>query len=161
MSDSKITPADIDAILKLLQTADHVGEFHLKYGDFEVRLSKHGGVPATTPAATAAPAPAETAPAPAPAPAAGSRRMSAPEGMVAVKAPMHGTFYRAPAPGAPPFVKVGDRVSPDTAVCIIEVMKLMNTIQAQAAGVVHEVLVEDSQPVDHGQVLVVIEPDRA
>jgi acetyl-CoA carboxylase biotin carboxyl carrier protein len=79
--------------------------------------------------------------------------------MAAVKAPMVGTFYRAPSPGAPPFVEVGDRVQPDSVVCIIEVMKLMNTIHAETAGIVREIRVENSQPVEFGQVLLVIEPE--
>ena len=73
---------------------------------------------------------------------------------------MVGTFYRAPSPGAAPFIEIGDRVQPDTVVCIIEVMKLMNTIHAEAAGTVREIRVENSQPVEFGQVLIVIEPDR-
>jgi acetyl-CoA carboxylase biotin carboxyl carrier protein len=79
--------------------------------------------------------------------------------MAVVKAPMVGTFYRAPSPGAPPFVEVGDRVQPDSVVCIIEVMKLMNTIHAETAGIVREIRVENSQPVEFGQVLLVIEPE--
>ena len=63
-----------------------------------------------------------------------------------------------PSPGAPPFVEVGDRVEPDSVVCIIEVMKLMNTIHAGASGVVREIRVENSQPVEFGQVLLVIGP---
>jgi acetyl-CoA carboxylase biotin carboxyl carrier protein len=69
---------------------------------------------------------------------------------------MVGTFYRAPEPGAHPFVEVGQRVEADTVVCIIEVMKLMNSIPAGCAGVVTHILVEDAQPVEYGQVLVVI-----
>jgi len=79
--------------------------------------------------------------------------------MAAVKAPMVGTFYRSPSPGAKPFVEVGDRVEPDSVVCIIEVMKLMNTIHAGASGVVREIRVENSQPVEFGQVLLVIAPE--
>ncbi|HEY3532297.1 MAG TPA: acetyl-CoA carboxylase biotin carboxyl carrier protein, partial [Casimicrobiaceae bacterium] len=82
-----------------------------------------------------------------------------PEGMAVVKAPMVGTFYRAPSPGAKAFVEVGDRVEPDSVVCIIEVMKLMNTIHAGARGVVREIRVENSQPVEFGQVLLVIAPE--
>jgi acetyl-CoA carboxylase biotin carboxyl carrier protein len=80
--------------------------------------------------------------------------------MAVVKAPMVGTFYRAPSPGAKPFVEVGDKVAPDSVVCIIDVMKLMNTIHAGASGTVREIRVENSQPVEFGQVLLVIEPHR-
>ena len=163
MSDTKITPADLEAILKLVESAEHLGDFHLKYGDLELRVSRNA-----PPADASAPAP-RSPPAqvpPAAAPAAGveetksARKPAAavPPGMAAVKAPMVGTFYRAPSPGAPPFVEVGDRVEPDSVVCIIEVMKLMNTIHAGASGVVREIRVENSQPVEFGQVLLVIGP---
>ena len=71
---------------------------------------------------------------------------------------MVGTFYRAPEPGAPPFVAVGQKVAPETTVCIIEVMKLMNSIPAGVSGTVTHVLVDDAEPVDSGQVLIIIDP---
>ena len=74
-------------------------------------------------------------------------------------APIVGTFYAAPSPDAPAFVKVGDRVKPGTVLCIIEAMKLMNEIEAEVAGVVREVAVENEDPVEYGQVLFRIEPD--
>ena len=165
MSDTKITPADVEAILKLVESAEHLGDFHLKYGDLEIRVSRHAGgsAGAHEPAPVHA-APASGTPPPArvedtiPAPA-GRTDVVAP-GLAAVKAPMVGTFYRAPSPGAAPFVEIGDRVQPDTVVCIIEVMKLMNTIHAEATGTVREIRVDNSQPVEFGQVLIVIEPDR-
>lgn len=161
MSDTKITPADLEAILKLVESAEHLGEFHLKYGDLELRVSR-SAPDAERPAARAMPAEAQAAASPPArveevAPAGKSRAAAAPPGMAVVKAPMVGTFYRAPSPGAAPFVEVGDRVEPDTVVCIIEVMKLMNTIHAEATGVVREIRVENSQPVEFGQVLLVIE----
>jgi len=81
-----------------------------------------------------------------------------PEGAILIKSPMVGSFYRAPEPGARPFVEVGQQVEADTVVCIIEVMKLMNSIPASAVGVVTHILVEDGGPVEFGQVLMVIEP---
>ena len=78
--------------------------------------------------------------------------------LLTVEAPMVGTFYRAPEPGARPFVEVGQVVSPTTTVCIIEVMKLMNSIPAGCNGTVTQVLVEDAEAVDTGQVLIVIDP---
>ena len=165
MSDTKITPADLEAILKLVESAEHLGDFHLKYGDLELRVSRHAP-PAERhvhgEAASAPPPPIVHAPAPPrveDAPAARKVPTAVPAGMAAVKAPMVGTFYRAPSPGAPAFVEVGDRVQPDTVVCIIEVMKLMNTIHAESAGIVREIRVENSQPVEFGQVLIVIEPE--
>ena len=79
--------------------------------------------------------------------------------LVAVKAPMSGTFYRAPAPGAPPFVEMGSRVSPGDTVCIIEVMKLFNTIAAAVSGTVVELPVANEQAVTTGQPVIWIRPD--
>jgi len=165
MSDTKITPADLEAILKLVESAEHLGDFHLKYGDLELRVSRHAPPAEPRPAAQAAP-PAHPPVIHAPPPprveeTPPSRKAVAqvPPGMAVVKAPMVGTFYRAPSPGASPFVEVGDRVQPDTVVCIIEVMKLMNTIHAETAGIVREIRVGNSQPVEFGQVLLVIEPE--
>jgi acetyl-CoA carboxylase biotin carboxyl carrier protein len=76
-----------------------------------------------------------------------------------VRAPMMGTFYVAPEPGAPPFVTIGQRVEPDTTVCIIEVMKLMNSIPARARGVVSQVLVDDGAPVESGTPLIILDPE--
>lgn len=81
-----------------------------------------------------------------------------PEGAVVVRSPMVGTFYRAPEPGAKPFVEVGAAVVPDTTVCIIEVMKLMNSIPAQCHGTVTGILVADGEAVEYGQPLIAINP---
>ena len=106
----------------------------------EARLSPAQGVPAM-PEAEAAPKPA-----------------AAPAGLE-VKSPMVGTYYHAPEPGAKPYVAVGTRVSKGQILCIIEAMKIMNEIESEYAGVVKEVLVEDSQPVEYGQVLFRIDPN--
>ncbi len=79
--------------------------------------------------------------------------------LLEITAPMVGTFYRAPAPDADPFVDVGDRVKPGETVCIVEAMKLMNDIEAEVAGVIKKINVENAQPVEYGQVLFVIDPD--
>jgi acetyl-CoA carboxylase biotin carboxyl carrier protein len=71
---------------------------------------------------------------------------------------MVGTFYRSPSPDSDPFVQVGDTVKPDTTVCIVEAMKLMNEIKAEAAGVIKKVMVENGQPVEFGQPMFLIEP---
>jgi acetyl-CoA carboxylase biotin carboxyl carrier protein len=76
----------------------------------------------------------------------------------AVVAPMLGTFYRAPAPGAAPFIDVGSRVEPDTLVCIIEVMKMMNSVHAGVAGTITEVCVENGEAVEYGTPLFRVEP---
>ena len=103
-------------------------------------------------ALAAAPVASAPAPAPAPAPAAPPE----PEGHT-VKSPMVGTFYRSASPGAKPFVDVGDSVQAGDALCIIEAMKLMNEIESDKAGVVKQILVENGQPVEFGQPLVVLE----
>ena len=74
-----------------------------------------------------------------------------------IESPMLGVFYRAPAPGAPPYVEVGTRVEPDTVVCLVEVMKMMNSIVAGVAGTVVEVCVENAELVEHGQPLFRVE----
>jgi acetyl-CoA carboxylase biotin carboxyl carrier protein len=75
-----------------------------------------------------------------------------------IKSPMVGTFYKAPEPGADPYVKVGGRITPGQTVCIIEAMKIMNEIEAEVSGVVREICVEDAQPVEYGQVLFRVDP---
>jgi acetyl-CoA carboxylase biotin carboxyl carrier protein len=76
-----------------------------------------------------------------------------------IRSPMVGTFYRAPEPGAEPYVQVGSRIASGQTVCIIEAMKIMNEIEAEVVGVVREVSVEDSQPVEYGQVLFRVDPN--
>jgi acetyl-CoA carboxylase biotin carboxyl carrier protein len=104
--------------------------------------------PATAPAATAAPAPAP-GPAAAPAPA---------SNLAEIKSPMVGTFYRQPAPEAPSYVEVGSTVKKGQTLCILEAMKLMNELESEVDGVIREILVENSDPVEYGQVLFRIEP---
>ncbi|MCB1748539.1 MAG: acetyl-CoA carboxylase, biotin carboxyl carrier protein, partial [Gammaproteobacteria bacterium] len=82
-----------------------------------------------------------------------------PAGMVAVRAPNLGTFYRSPKPGAPPYVEVGQKVSADTEVCLIEVMKLFTPVKAGVDGTVREICASDAQMVEYEQVLVIVEPD--
>ncbi len=84
---------------------------------------------------------------------------SAETALVAVKSPMVGTFYNAPEPGAEPYVSAGTRVQVGQVVCIIEAMKIMNEIEAETAGVIKELLIEDTQPVEFGQVLFKVDPN--
>ncbi len=107
-------------------------------------------------AESAAPGPAGPAHA-SPAPAEPAAEPAA-EGLVDVRAPLLGTFYRAPRPGAPPFVTVGSEVGPDTVVCIIETMKLMNSVTAGVAGTVTEILVANAQFAGQGTVLMRVRP---
>jgi len=131
-----------------------IAELEITEGEGKVRIVKFSqstqpvapAEPATVVAAAAAPAAAATPAAAAPATPAGH----------VVKAPMVGTFYRAPNPGAAPFVEVGQSVKEGDALCIIEAMKLLNEIEADKAGVVKEILVENGEPVEYGQPLFVI-----
>jgi acetyl-CoA carboxylase biotin carboxyl carrier protein len=103
----------------------------------------------------AAPAPAVAAPAQAPATPPEPAAPSQPEGHV-VKSPMVGTFYRSASPGAKAFVEIGDAIAQGDTLCIVEAMKLMNEIEADAAGTLKAILVENGQPVEFGQPLFVI-----
>ena len=136
----------------------NIDEIEIKEGEESVRISRHSAAAAPTYLAPpqAAPAPAPQ-PAAAPAPAAEASADSAPafNGHV-IKSPMVGTFYRAPSPGSPSFVEVGQHVKVGDVVCIIEAMKMMNQIEADKAGVVEAILVEDGQPVEFDQPMVTI-----
>jgi acetyl-CoA carboxylase biotin carboxyl carrier protein len=108
----------------------------------------------------AAPAPREgDGSAPATAPAGARPGSGADDGLVAVRSPMVGTFYRAPNPTAPPFVDAGSRVVLGQVVCIVEAMKLMNEIEAEVGGVVEKVMVENGKPVEYNQPLFLVRPD--
>jgi len=179
-----LNPPDIKelkAIVDWVNLTEDVRELSIRYGDVELFVSRNRNssapaAPAAAPALAAAPAPVAALPAPAPAPAAApalepAASASAPaapapassDGLAAdeviVKAPMVGTFYAAPKPGDPPFVEVGRRVEPGTVLCIVEVMKLMNNIEATETGVVTRILVENNQTVEYGQPMMVIKRD--
>jgi acetyl-CoA carboxylase biotin carboxyl carrier protein len=135
-----------------------------EYGLSEVEVEREGvrirlrREPAPIAGALAGPATRGPAPAAATTPA-GSTEPAADEAhLLAIEAPMVGTFYRAPSPDAQPFVRDGDRVKKGQVVCIIEAMKLMNEIESKVAGRVAKVLVENAQPVEYGQPLFLLEP---
>ena len=152
---------DLRKLKKLIDLVQESGiaELEITEGEEKVKIVK-GGVVAVSQAPLAAPppgapaaeprsaAPAAAAPPPAE-PAAGQ------EGHV-LKAPMVGTFYRSSSPDAKPFVEVGQTVKEGQTICIIEAMKLMNEIEADASGVVKAILVENGQPVEYGQPLFII-----
>ncbi|MCL2656373.1 MAG: acetyl-CoA carboxylase biotin carboxyl carrier protein [Betaproteobacteria bacterium] len=147
---------DLRKLKKLIDLVQESGisELEVTEGEEKVRIAKH------LPAASIAPATyiASAPPAMLAAPAAAAAEPSAPalpEGHV-VKSPMVGTFYRSSAPGAKAFVDVGDTVTSGATLCIIEAMKLMNEIEADAAGAIKAILVENGQPVEYGQPLFVI-----
>jgi acetyl-CoA carboxylase biotin carboxyl carrier protein len=152
MRKESLTYEDVLRIVELVKTTPF-SEFRLKVGEIEVHLKRRNGA-GGAPAVHGQPA-AQTEAA---APARAAERSFAADAVL-VRAPMVGTFYRAPAPGAEPFVEVGKHVEPDTTVCIIEVMKLMNSIPAEARGVIAEILVPNGARVEPGDVLLVIKPD--
>jgi len=120
-----------------------------------IRISKYGGTVTGPTAAMPNPAPAVT-PESVPSPPAGPQ---VEERHTVIRSPIVGTFYRAPAPDAPPYVEVGDVIKPGQTVCIVEAMKLMNEIQAEQGGKVVRILVENAQPVEYNQMLIVIDPE--
>lgn len=172
-----MNPDDLKQMLDALTNAD-VREFALRTGSFDLSLKRGPqavnaaavsptgpaafsapsaptlqapGAPAGAPgdAPTAASAPAASEPAPAAAPAASKG--------TPVKAPIVGTFYASSSPDAPAYIKVGDTVAAGQILCIIEAMKLMNEIEAEAGGTVREILVKNAEPVEYGQTLFIIE----
>jgi acetyl-CoA carboxylase biotin carboxyl carrier protein len=139
---------DVREILRLIDDAE-LGELRIE----TVGLSLHVVRGGTAPAAEPVPAPSEpdaSRPTPPPAPDE--------DGGVTIEAPMLGVFYRAPSPGATPFVDVGSRVEPETVVCLIEVMKMMNSVQAGTVGTIAEIHVENAQAVEYGQPLFRVQP---
>ena len=153
MRKESLTYEDVLRIVELVKST-RFSEFRLKVGEIEVHLKRKNGASGETSALPIAAQSAAIVPSASSAPG----RTFAPDARL-VRSPMVGTFYRAPGPDAEPFVEVGRHVEPDTTVCIIEVMKLMNSIAAETRGVVAEILVENGARVDYGDVLMVIGPD--
>jgi acetyl-CoA carboxylase biotin carboxyl carrier protein len=156
---------DVKGLAQLLRESPEIGSIEVKgwFGTGVVITRTNVGVPANSGMVTyamppAAPAAAAAAPAAASG-GAGEGPRPAGGGLKEIKSPMVGTFYKAPEPGADPYVKVGSRVTSGQTVCIIEAMKIMNEIEAEISGVVREVLVEDAQPVEFGQVLYRVDPN--
>ena len=153
---------DIRKVKKLIELLEESGvaEIEIKEGEESVRISRHGPGAVTTyvqapPAAAPAPV-ASAAPAAAAQPAVEEPEAAA-RGDTAVTAPMVGTFYGSPAPGAKPFVEVGSEVKVGQTLCIIEAMKMMNQIESDKAGKVVSVLVKNGDPVEFGQPLFISE----
>jgi len=146
-----------------------IAEFELERGDVKVRIKRAAESHAVAPAGTRyvevplplSASPTEYSPAPpvpSPAPAAPAEPVAEEVGLHEVKSPIVGTFYEAPSPGAPPFVKVGDVAQEGQVLCIIEAMKLMNEIEADVSGEIVKRLVSNAQPVEYGQTLFLIRP---
>lgn len=154
----------IGKLVEILRQAPELGAIEVRRGLFgfwsSVRVSRAGHASTSAGghevAVPAAPAPAATAP-PSP-PVAHPAAAPAAVPLLEIKSPMVGTFYKAPEPGAEPYVKVGSRVAPGQVVCLIEAMKIMNEIESEVQGGVREVSVENAQPVEFGQVLFRVDP---
>ena len=159
-----MTLEEIRELIKLVSETG-VAELEVQRGENRVRIRQRTGsetsvlLPASMAPQAAAPAPRPETPPAVPAP-------SAPEAAVPkenddttyVKSPIVGTFYESPSPGTPPFVRIGEHVTPGKVLCIIESMKLMNEIEADIAGVIESKLVENGQPVEYGEALFGIRP---
>ena len=159
---SKVTAGDIESLVEIFDGSDW-DELHFEMAGFEIRLSKNpedrerrvaaadgGGKASSASTAVAAPK---------------SHNQAAPEQempahWLAVRAPNLGTFYRSPKPGAAPYVELGQTVSADMEVCLIEVMKLFNSIQAGVHGKIFEIRADNASLVEYGEVMIVIEPTK-
>ncbi len=150
---------DIRKVKKLIELLDESGiaEIEITEGEESVRISRYApGTPVAAPGAVAASAPAAVLPSAATSPTAVDF-VDPDEGGFEIRAPMVGTFYAASSPGAAPYVQVGDRVNEGDTLCIIEAMKMMNQIDAEVAGVVKSIRLQNGEPVEFGQTLVVID----
>lgn len=152
---------DVERIRQIIQLMEEhdLGEVDLQQGEEKIRLSRSG---------TVMPAPMMPMPAAVPNPAAalnpgtastGGDPADAHAGTVTINAPMIGTFYSRSNPNAEPFIKVGDRIQPDTVVCIVEAMKVFNEIPAEVAGEVLEILIPDGDAVDFGKAMIRVRPN--
>ena len=151
---------DLRKLKKLIDLVQESGiaELEITEGEEKVRIARGGAVSITPLAASAPPVvalPASAAAPPSVTPAAAPAAEAAPEGHV-VKSPMVGTFYRSPSPDAKPFVEVGATIKAGETICVLEAMKLMNEIEADASGTIKAILVENGQPVEYGQALFII-----
>jgi len=162
---------DLEFLERLIKAIDQssLDSIEIERGGTRVRLSKSApvaptpgvapGLPAAASAQVPAPAPPAASPGPGPAltqPASGVAPSRS--NLIEITSPMVGTFYRAPAPDAPPYVDKGTRVSTGDTLCIIEAMKLMNELECEVEGTIVEILVENAQPVEYGQVLFRVDP---
>jgi acetyl-CoA carboxylase biotin carboxyl carrier protein len=172
-----MNPNNIQKLIDLVEKSN-INELEVTRWGTKVRIVKNAGIIQTEPKViqTSAPVPVPASkievhtPAPLPvvmpsvtrpvepivAPPAKEEKL--PSNVIKIPSPMVGTFYRAPAPDAEPYVKVGDQISPGQVLCIIEAMKLMNEIEAECSGRIKEILAENAKPVEYNQVLFIVEP---
>ncbi|TAL88695.1 MAG: biotin/lipoyl-binding protein [Candidimonas sp.] len=182
MSNKSLTYQDLVQIIDLIKSSSHFDEFHLKTGELEVDIKRNasGSAPCSTvkeiliapekndssrqaksdPPTHPDQHPHITSPA-ATQPLQNTRNetdptLDIPVDAILIKSPMVGTFYRASEPGAAPFVEIGQQTEASTIVCLIEVMKLINSIAAEQRGIVTHIFVKDGEPVEYGQVLMAL-----
>ena len=160
-----LSHTDVRRILEILDTAEHLESLDVTVGEFELHARKPGAasylrgpaqqtettrqVQPSHPSATSAPTAAAAAP---------EVLTEVPAGLIAVRAPMVGTFYLRPSPDQPAFVTVGSAVQADDTVCLVEVMKMFNSVKAEVAGTVERILIADGKPVQHDQIVMLIKP---
>ena len=151
----ELSEDDVLHILKLIDES-HFDYFQLEVGDLKITVSKGDPIPQTAaPQVGAAPAPKPIAAAVVPQAA---KPAVVPEGMLTITTPLLGTFYVAPEPGAPPFVTVGQAVTEDTTVGLIEVMKVFNSVRAGVKGTIVEIVAANGGFVEFGQTLIIVKP---
>lgn len=167
-----LTNDDVLKILKIIDESNY-DEICIEVGDLKVHVRKQGGAPVGAlweevntgkqESKVLSPQEFETASIPAPKTEqqAAPRDAQIPEGTAVICAPTLGTFYRAPSPGAKPFVEVGDKVKPDDTVCLVEIMKLFNPIKASVTGTVAQILVETGAMVEYNQPLILVREEPA
>ena len=154
---------EIQQLIDIINESN-LDEATIEEGDFKITLkrssspSPQAAVPVSLPASQPAPAePAASAQGKAPA---AETAKGGPDrnGLIEIRSPIVGTFYRSPAPDVDPFVNVNDRIDKGNVLCIVEAMKLMNEIEAEVDGTIVEILIEDGQPIEYDQVLFLVKP---
>ncbi len=169
ISNGGIDVVDPDKIRKLVEmmSENELSEICIRDGADEILLRRPGAAPiqvampqqVTAPVQPLADAVASVQPPAAATPTPTMPTASADEGLTPIKSPMVGTFYAAPDPQSPTFVKTGDHVTADTVVCIVEAMKVFNEIKAEISGTIERVMVKNEAPVEFGQPLFMVKPD--
>ena len=157
-----LSHTDVRRILEILDRAEHLESLDVTVGEFELHARKPGALSSVRERApqAATPRSAEAAQPAVAAAAAAPELTEVPAGLVAIRAPMVGTFYLRPSPDQPAFVKVGGAVQEGDTVCLVEVMKMFNTVKAHVAGTVERILIENGKPVQHDQIVMLIKPAK-
>jgi acetyl-CoA carboxylase biotin carboxyl carrier protein len=152
--DKKFDLKKVKEIVEFMLENDLV-EVEIAEGDNKIHLKRPGSSVSQIPVVSPVPAAAHAMPISAAAPV----QPAADDKLVGIKSPIVGTFYSAPSPDSPPYIKVGDHVTPDTVVCIVEAMKVMNEIKAETTGIIEKIMVANGQAVEFGHILFKIRPD--